>query len=224
MTLLLAAVRSTVVIATRAATFGGSLFAACALTFFSSAALAQELTITNARIIDGTGNVIERGAVVVTDGKIESVAPGQPAASRGRVIDAAGKTVLPGFIESHRHPIGGGAEWLASDAPARMQEFLDAGFTTLLSAGDDINTAMELRSRIEDGRIKGPRLIVLGRVPTARPAGGVAAALRASIRHARTGRASLAPRRQPPCRPTRRAQQSRRWREPASTASRPTSS
>ena len=36
----------------------------CALTLFSSAALAQELTITNARIIDGTGNVIERGADV----------------------------------------------------------------------------------------------------------------------------------------------------------------
>ena len=146
--------------------------AACALTFFSSAALAQELTITNARIIDGTGNVIERGAVIVTEGRIESVAAGQPAASSGRVIDAAGKTVLPGFIESHRHPIGGGAEWLASEAPARMQEFLDAGFTTMLSAGDDINTAMELRSRIDGGRIQGPRLIVLGRVPTARPAAG----------------------------------------------------
>lgn len=146
--------------------------AACALTWLSSAALAQELTITNARILDGTGNVIERGAVVVRDGEIESVVAGSPTASRGRVVDAAGKTVMPGFIESHRHPIGGGAEWLASEAPARMQEFLDAGFTTVLSAGDDINTALELRSRLEDGRIQGPRLIVLGRVATARAAAG----------------------------------------------------
>jgi imidazolonepropionase-like amidohydrolase len=149
-----------------------SFGAICALTLFSSAALAQELTITNARIIVGTGNVIERGTVVVAEGKIESVVPGRPAASRGRVVDAAGKAALPGFIESHRHPIGGGAEWLTSEAPARMQEFLDAGFTTMLSAGDDVNTAIELRSRIEDGRIKGPRLIVLGRVATARPAAG----------------------------------------------------
>ncbi len=173
MTLLLAAVRSTVVIATRAATFGGSLFAACALTLFSAPALlAQDLTITNARILDGTGNAIERGTVVVTDGRIASVGATAPATSRGRVIDAAGKTVLPGFIEAHRHPIGGGAQWLASEAPARMQEFLNAGFTTMLSAGDDISTALDLRSRLEDGRIKGPRLIVLGRVPTARSAGG----------------------------------------------------
>lgn len=144
----------------------------CTLALFSSASLAQDLTITNARILDGTGNVIERGAVVVRDGKIESVAAGSPAASRGRVIDAAGKTVLPGFIESHRHPIGGGSEWLGTEAPARMQEFLEAGFTTMLSAGDDINTALELRSRIDNGGIKGPRLIVLGRVPTARAAAG----------------------------------------------------
>lgn len=147
-----------------------SFGAVCALTLCSSAALAQELTITNARIIDGAGNVIERGAVVVREGKIESVSAGAPAASRGRVVDAGGKTVMPGFIESHRHPIGGAAEWLASEAPARMQEFLDAGFTTVLSAGDDINTALELRTRLADG--KGPRLIVLGRVPTARAAGG----------------------------------------------------
>lgn len=134
---------------------------------------AQNLVITNARILDGAGSVIERGTLVVEDGKIASVSAGAPARpARGRVLDAAGKTVMPGFIEAHRHPIGGGAEWLDTEAPARMQEFLDAGFTTVLSAGDDINTALELRRRIEDGRIHGPRLIVLGRVATARAAGG----------------------------------------------------
>jgi imidazolonepropionase-like amidohydrolase len=48
-----------------------------------------------------------------------------------------------------------------------MQEFLDAGFTTVLSAGDDINTAIPLRDQIAKGAIRGPRLIVLGRAPTA---------------------------------------------------------
>jgi imidazolonepropionase-like amidohydrolase len=133
---------------------------------------AQDLVITNARILDGAGGVIERGNVVVEDGRIVSVAAGAPRAAGGQVIDAGGRTVLPGFIEAHRHPIGGGAEWLEREAPARMQEFLDAGFTTMLSAGDDIVTAMELRKRIADGSIQGPRLIVLGRVPTSRPAGG----------------------------------------------------
>jgi imidazolonepropionase-like amidohydrolase len=130
-------------------------------------AAAQGLVITNARILDGKGGVLERGTIVLRDGTIASVSAGSADAGRARVIDAKGMTVMPGFIDAHRHPIGGGADWLQKEAPARMQEFLDAGFTTMLSAGDDINAAIALRQRIASGAIKGPRLIVLGRVPTA---------------------------------------------------------
>ena len=139
-------------------------------------ASAQNLVMTNARILDGKGGVIERGAIVVRDGKIASVSSGAPAnAGNARVVDVKGMTVMPGFIDSHRHPIGGGADWLKTEAAARMQEFLDAGFTTMLSAGDDPAVAVELRKQIAAGTIKGPRLIVLGRAPTAgqaAPAGG----------------------------------------------------
>ena len=45
-------------------------------------ALAQDLVITNARVIDGTDNVIEEGSVVVEGGRIVSVAEG-PAAAGG---------------------------------------------------------------------------------------------------------------------------------------------
>lgn len=40
---------------------------------------AQGLVITNARILDGKGGAIERGAVVVRDGRIVSVAATAPA-------------------------------------------------------------------------------------------------------------------------------------------------
>ena len=137
------------------------------LTFWATGAAAQNLVITNARILDGKGGAIERGSVVVRDGKIVSVAAGTAAAQGARVIDVKGMTVMPGFIDSHRHPIGQGADWLKTEAPARMQEYLAAGFTTVLSAGDDINTAIPLRDQIAKGAIRGPRLIVLGRAPTA---------------------------------------------------------
>ena len=39
---------------------------------------AQDLTITNARIVVGNGTVIEKGSIVVRGGKIESVAAGAP--------------------------------------------------------------------------------------------------------------------------------------------------
>jgi imidazolonepropionase-like amidohydrolase len=45
-------------------------------------ALAQDLTIENARIIVGNGHVIDHGAVVIKGGRIASVSPGSPAASR----------------------------------------------------------------------------------------------------------------------------------------------
>src|SRR5262245_38733306 len=83
-------------------------------------AAAQDLTIVNARILDGKGGVIERGSVVVRSGKIESVGTAAPPAG-GQRIDAQGRTVMPGFIDAHRHiATGDPAEWLAKRAPAQM--------------------------------------------------------------------------------------------------------
>src|SRR5262249_48963400 len=119
---------------------------------------AQNLTITNARIIDGTGRVLDRGAVVVQNGKIASVSATPPAASGGRPTAAAGKTVMPGLIDAHRHiVIGNPAEWLDKTAPKELQDFLDAGFTTLLCALEP-QPAVEARNRINKGQLKGPRL------------------------------------------------------------------
>jgi imidazolonepropionase-like amidohydrolase len=134
---------------------------------------AQDLAIVNARILDGKGGVIERGSVVVRGGKIVSVGAGN-ASSGGQRIDAQGRTVMPGFIDAHRHIAQGDpAEWLAKTAPAQMQEFLDAGFTTVLCAICP-DQAIELKQRIESGTLKGPRLLVAQIIPLARagaPAG-----------------------------------------------------
>ncbi|MBV9772085.1 MAG: hypothetical protein JOZ32_21110, partial [Bryobacterales bacterium] len=74
------------------------------LTFGTIASLyAQDLTITNARIIGPNGSVIERGSIVVRAGKIASVAAGAPSSTSGRTIDAKGMTAMPGFIDGHRH-------------------------------------------------------------------------------------------------------------------------
>ena len=45
---------------------------------------AQDLTITNARIIAANGSVIERGSIVVRAGSIVSVAPGRRTPERYR--------------------------------------------------------------------------------------------------------------------------------------------
>jgi len=136
---------------------------------------AQALVVTNARILDGTGRVIENGSVTVRDGKIVSVSPGSATVPQARVIDARRKTVVPGFIDAHRHIVRGEpAQWLKAESAARMQEFLDAGFTTVLSAGDPPEVILELRRRLQQGELKGPRLFAAGRVALARPAGAPA--------------------------------------------------
>src|SRR5881409_855495 len=140
---------------------------AAILLFAASGANAQNLTITNARILDGTGRVIERGAVVVRDGKIVSVLAAAPAAGGGRTINAGGKTVMPGLIDAHRHIVtGNAADWLTQRAAQQFQEFLEAGFTTVLAAIDPPQ-AIEARKRIEAGQLKGPRLYVGAFVPVA---------------------------------------------------------
>jgi imidazolonepropionase-like amidohydrolase len=135
---------------------------------------AAGLVITNARIIDGTGRTIERGSVAVRDGRIVSVSASTPDVAGALVIDAEGRTAMPGFIDAHRHIIQGDPQqWLATRAAASMQEFLEAGFTTVLSAGDSEAAILELRRRTASGELPGPRIIAAGRAPlSASPGGG----------------------------------------------------
>jgi imidazolonepropionase-like amidohydrolase len=122
---------------------------------------AQDLTITNARIIVPNGAVIDRGSIVVRAGKIVSVTAGGPSAARGqtsagKTIDAKGMTAMPGFIDGHRHINTGPNE------KAQMQALLEAGYTTVLSGGGPAEGNITLRDHIEKGLINGPRIIPSG--------------------------------------------------------------
>ena len=125
---------------------------------------AQDLVITNARIIVGNGQAIERGSIVVRNGRIESVSAAAATALGTQTIDARGMTVMPGFIDAHRHIITGNSDqWLAKEAGPRMREFLEAGYTTLMSGGGPVPGIVHLKERIDKGQLKGPRIVTSGR-------------------------------------------------------------
>ncbi len=132
---------------------------ALALSFALAAAAplaAQDLTITNARIIVGNGTVIDKGSIVVRGGKIESVAAGAPKSKAGRTIDAHGMSAMAGFIDAHKHVNTGPME------KEQMQRLLEAGYTTVLSGGGPAEGNITLRDHIEQGLINGPRIIPSG--------------------------------------------------------------
>jgi len=145
--------------------------------FGAARAAAQDLVITNARVIVGNGTVIDQGTIVVRGGRIASVSAGQaPATGQNpgaQTIDARGATAMAGFIDAHRHVNTGASE------KAQMQQLLDAGYTTILSGGGPAEGNITLRDHIDQGVIKGPRIIPSGRLDLAN---GTPDAMRAEVR------------------------------------------
>jgi imidazolonepropionase-like amidohydrolase len=137
---------------------------ACVAFLAPGLSAAQDLVVTNAHIIVGNGQVIDSGSIVVRNGRIESVTAGAGAGQGTQTIDARGMTVVPGFIDAHRHIISGNSDaWLAKEADVRMREFLEAGYTTLMSGGGPVPGIVQLKERIEKGQLKGPRIVTSGR-------------------------------------------------------------
>ena len=66
----------------------------------TAAAQGDTIAITNAQILPATGPAIDRGTIVIRDGKIVSVGASVQAPAGARVIDGSGKVVTPGFVDS----------------------------------------------------------------------------------------------------------------------------
>jgi imidazolonepropionase-like amidohydrolase len=59
----------------------------------------------NLRLFDGEGDALIEGAEILVEGdRIKEVADRPIQASAARVIDAGGRTLMPGLIDCHSHP------------------------------------------------------------------------------------------------------------------------
>ena len=61
------------------------------------------VAITNATIMTASHGTIERGTIVIRDGKIAAVGADVSVPQGAKVIDGAGKYVIPGIIDAHSH-------------------------------------------------------------------------------------------------------------------------
>jgi cytosine/adenosine deaminase-related metal-dependent hydrolase len=154
-------------------------------------AAAQDVAITNARIIVGSGQVIDSGTIIVRGGKIVSVTAGTAPAQGLRTIDAKGMSAMPGFIDGHKHVNNYNA--------AQMKSLIEAGYTTVLAGGGPAEQNLALRDRIDKGEI-GPRVIPSGQINLRQTPAEARAAVQAlaakGVKH--TGEIGLTPEPAPP--------------------------
>jgi imidazolonepropionase-like amidohydrolase len=139
------------------------------------------LDIVGGNLIDGIADRPRKNCSLrVQDGRIiavwEGAQPPAEASNRAdRVIEAAGKTVMPGLIDAHCHisygegrtaeevDVYGGAEWAAVRAVWNCGKVLRAGVTSFCDPGSTWFVAVTVRDAIASGMFRGPRIFAAGR-------------------------------------------------------------
>lgn len=133
------------------------------------------LVLSGARIIDGTGAEPVRGRSVVVERGVITAVVEDARAPRGRGVDLAGHTLLPGLINCHVHLcLGAEADPVrplreeplaltAIRALLRARETARAGVTTVRDLGGREYVEFAARRAIQEGLIDGPRIVAAGR-------------------------------------------------------------
>lgn len=87
-----------------------SCFVTVALAWMPAAVSGQTHAFVNARVLPVAGAPIDKGTVVVRDGKIVAVGASVAIPQGAQVHDLSGKTIMPGLVDTHSHiasPSGG---------------------------------------------------------------------------------------------------------------------
>lgn len=148
-------------------------FLALALCTSASAQAAEPkpaVLITNANVFDGKNEKLAVGMSVLVEGnKIAKIAKSIPAPAGATVIDAKGKTLMPGLTDAHWHtmfnfwPISKvlGADFglLSIAASKASKETLMRGFTTVRDVGGN---SFPVYRAINSGLTDGPRIYPSG--------------------------------------------------------------
>ncbi|HNV84833.1 MAG TPA: amidohydrolase family protein [Arenimonas sp.] len=152
-----------------------SIISLCiALASFTASAQSTTEVLSADRMLDvRTGRLINKPSILIRDGRIVEVASNGAsvnAPADARHIDLPGMTLLPGLIDMHVHldadPLYGGYNslqfgdrfWSILMVP-HAEKTLDAGFTTVRNVGADAWNDVGLMQAIDEGKIKGPRVV-----------------------------------------------------------------
>ena len=122
------------------------------------------VAFTNARIITMRGDeVIENGTIVVDRNRIVAVGSNVSVPAGAHVVDAAGKTIMPGLIDVHWHGSMG------SDSIIPQQSWINYaslafGVTTIHDPSNDTGEIFASSEMAKAGRIVAPRIYSTGTI------------------------------------------------------------
>ena len=125
---------------------------------------AGTVALTGARIITMRGDeVIENGTVVVDRNRIVAVGSNVPVPAGAKVIDVAGKTIMPGIIDVHWHGSMG------SDQIIPQQNWINYaslgfGVTTIHDPSNDTAEIFTASEMAKAGQIVAPRIYSTGTI------------------------------------------------------------
>jgi imidazolonepropionase-like amidohydrolase len=100
------------------------------------------IAFTNARVLPVIGPNLDRGTIIIRDGRIAAIGPAAdvPVPDGATIIDATGKTIIPGMVDTHSH-VGGvaGADRSGPIQPdCRILDSInprDSGFRRVVAGG-----------------------------------------------------------------------------------------
>ena len=139
-------------------------------------AAAGKIALVHVRIIDGTGAAAQDDRTLLIEGeKIAAIQPGGEAVPAGyRIIDATGKSVIPGIVGMHDHQYYIARPNLTPagfDQPVLIPQmtfssprlYLAGGVTTLRTTGSvEPYTDLNMKAAIDAGTVPGPHMDVTG--------------------------------------------------------------
>jgi imidazolonepropionase-like amidohydrolase len=128
-----------------------------------------------AKLVDGTGAAtLDDAAVVVADGRIESVGPAAELERDGmEVVDVADKHIIPGLLDANVHLlIQSDPEFLLRYDPGEYDELileaaqiaLKAGLTTVFDTWGPVDALRRVRDSINSGEAIGSRIFFAGNI------------------------------------------------------------
>ena len=120
------------------------------------------VALTNARILTMTGDgagAIENGTIVVSGDRILAVGAvgGVEVPAGAKVIDMAGKTIMPGLVDAHAHGPQGQGDLVPQQNWTLVQQ-LALGTTTMHDPSSQATTAFAAAERQRAGLLLAPRL------------------------------------------------------------------